>query len=768
MKRFSTIVSILIILGVIYWSFADLKPSLSSNKKIAETDFSIDNALHHLKNISKEAHYTGSKNHKKVQNYIVAELQKMGFETEIQTQTAFNKKWFAASTAENIIAKLKGSESEKALMLLTHYDSNPHSSVGASDAGSGVVTILEGMRAFLAKDETPKNDIIILFSDAEEIGLLGAQAFVAHHPWTKNIGLVLNFEARGSGGPSYVLMETNGKNSKLLTEFMATKPNFPAANSLMYAIYKKLPNDTDLTVFREDANINGFNFAFIGDHFDYHTAQDSYERLDRETLLHQADYVTTSLNYFSNSDLSQLHSDEDDVYVNFPFIKMISYPFSWVLPMTIICSIVFLILLFFGFSLNKITIKGALKSFIPFLVSLILCGGISFGLWKLLLVIHPHYNDILQGFTYNGYQYIAAFVFLNLWLLFTIYRKTSKEEKTTNLLIAPIFFWLVINILIGVFLKGAGFFIIPVICALLILAIAIFLNLDVKSKRILFTILSIPTLYIFAPLVKMFPVGLGLKILFVSAIFIVLVFGLMLLSFHQKKSFWTQKWTGILAIVFFGIATYNSGFSIENKKPNSIVYIQNTEDKTAYFGTYNTTLDRYTEQVFKDDFTKGGIKNAETKSKYNTRFKYHKKTDFKNIPSSGISTELDTIIGNKRFLEIIVSPERKINKLEFITSNKLTLYQFKVNDVLVNSGKKHQLEKGTFLMYHFGNTDKEVTLSFTINLDQKLDLILNEISYDLLTNKNFNLIPRTAAMMPMPFVTNDAIIITTKLDFVKF
>ncbi|AUC85660.1 peptidase M28 [Polaribacter sp. ALD11] len=763
MKRFSTIISILIILGVIYWSFADLKPSLPTNKSILETEFSIDNALSHLKNISKEAHFVGSEEHKKVQNYIVAELQKMGFETEIQTQTAINKKWFAATTAENIIAKLKGAGSEKALMLLTHYDSNPHSSLGASDAGSGVVTILEGLRAYLAKKITPKNDIIILISDAEELGLLGAQAFVDNHPWAKDIGLVLNFEARGSGGPSYMLMETNGKNSKLLSEFLATKPNFPAANSLMYSIYKKLPNDTDLTVFREKSDINGFNFAFIGDHFDYHTAQDSYERLDRETLLQQADYFTTSLNYFSNSDLTNLNSEEDFVYVNFPFVKLITYPFSWVLPMVIICGIVFIILLFYGFTLNKIDAKGILRSFVPFLVSLILCGGISFGLWQLLLIIHPQYNDILHGFTYNGYQYIAAFVFLNLWLLFTIYRRTSKEEKTTNLLIAPIFFWLVINFIISGSLKGAGFFIIPVICALLILAVAVFLNLEDKSKRILFTFLSIPTIYIFAPLVKMFPVGLGLKILFVSAIFIVLVFGLMILSFHQKKSFWTQKWAGFLTIVFFGIATYNSGFSIDNKKPNSIVYIENFDDKTAYFGTYNTTLDSYTVQIFNGDFTKGGIENAETKSKYNTRFKYSKKTAFKNIPTSEINIELDTLIGEKRFLELTVSPKRKINKLEFITKNELTLQQFKVNDVLVNDGKKYRLENGTFLVYHLGNNDKEVTLSFIVDVGQKLEIVLNEISYDLLSNKNFHLKPRSEEMMPMPFVTNDAIMISKKL-----
>ena len=763
MKKFSTIVSLLIILGVIYWSFTDLKPSINTSKSNAATLFSLENALNHLKKITKEPHYVGSNEHKNVQNYIVSELQKMGFETEIQTQTAINKKWFAATTAENIIAKLKGTGSEKALLLLTHYDSNPHSSLGASDAGSGVVTILEGLRAFLAKNETPKNDLIILISDAEELGLLGAQAFVDKHPWAKDIGLVLNFEARGSGGPSYMLMETNGKNSKLLSEFLAAKPNFPAANSLMYSIYKKLPNDTDLTIFREDANINGFNFAFIGDHFDYHTAQDSYERLDKEALLHQADYFTTSLNYFSNSDLTNLTSEEDFVYVNFPIIKLATYPFSWVLPMVILCTILFLILLFFGFSLNKIDIKGVLKGFIPFVVSLILCSGISYGLWKALLIVHPHYNDILHGFTYNGYQYIIAFVFLNLWLLFTIYKRTSKEEKPTNLLVAPLFFWLLLNFIISSYLKGAGFFIIPVISALLILAIAIFLNLKDSVKRVLYTILSIPTIYIFAPMVKMLPVGLGLKILFVSGLFIVLVFGLMILSFHQKKSFWTQKWTGFLALLFFVIATYNSGFSVENKKPNSLVYIENYDTKTAYFGTYNTTLDAYTKQIFKDDFTKGGIKNAETKSKYNTRFNYAKKTVYKAISSSEIRTELDTVIGKKRFLELTITPKRKINKLEFLTKSKLTLYQFKVNDELVNKGKKYSLKSGTFLVYHLGNYDKEVTLSFSVNVGQNLDITLNEISYDLLTNKNFNLKPRTEDMMPMPFVTNDAILISKQL-----
>ncbi len=764
MKKISSLTSILIIIAVIYWAFADMMPSVEIQKTTDKTAFSLDNALHHLKNITQKTHYVGTPEHKVVQEYIVNELKKLNLEPEIQVQTAINKKWFAATTAENIIATIKGSGNGKALLLLTHYDSSVHSSLGASDAGSGVVTILEGVRAFLAKNKTPKNDIIILITDAEEIGLLGAKAFVDKHPLAKNIGLVLNFEARGSGGPSYMLMETNGKNSKLLSEFIKAKPNYPVASSLMYSIYKMLPNDTDLTVFREDGDINGFNFAFIGDHFDYHTAQDTYERLDRETLLHQADYLTTTLHYFAESDLENLQSETDFVYVNFPFIKLLTYPFSWILPMLIIAGVLFLVLIFFGISLNKLTVKGIFKGFVPFLISLILGGGITFGLWKLLLVIHPQYQDILHGFTYNGYQYILAVVFLNLWILFKVYQKYKDIEKPINLLIAPLFIWIIINYLISVYLQGAGFFIIPVFSALLILIIAIFMNLEERSKPILFTILSIPTLYIFTPLVQMFPVGLGLKMLFISAIFIVLIFGLFTPVLIRKKSSKNlTKLLGFLTILVFGLATANSGFSVDHKKPNSLVYIQNSDTKTAVFGTYNKTLDAYTAQIFGENPTKATVKNADTKSKYNTRFHYQKKTDYKNFTSSEIAITQDTIINQKRMVTLIITPQRKVDKIEFLTEKEITFDTLKVNDVPVNKTKSYTRKKGTFLIFQLGNEDKDIKLSFIINANTEPSIILNEISYDLLTNPTFNLQPRTEKMMPMPFVTNDAIISSRKI-----
>jgi hypothetical protein len=104
-----------------------------------------------------------------------------------------------------------------------------------------------------------------------------------------------------------------------------------------------------------------------------------------------------------------------------------------------------------------------------------------------------------------------------------------------------------------------------------------------------------------------------------------------------------------------------------------------------------------------------------------------------------------------------------VNKFEFITNSKVTLEQFKVNDAVVNNGKNYAVKKGTLLIYYMSDSDENVTLSFSVNKAEKLNIILNEISYDLLTNSNFAINPRSKEMMPMPFVTNDAIIISKKL-----
>ena len=399
---------ILVILGLIYFT---MMPQWTSDDEGSLSEFSTKRALNQVEAISKQPHFVGSENHEVVANYLVKELHKLGLETSIQEGYTLSD-WGNLVQSKNILARIKGSNNSKALLLLSHYDSAPHSySPGASDAGSGVATILESVRAFLYNKTPHKNDIIILFSDAEELGLNGAALFVTQHQWAKEVGLVLNFEARGSSGPSYMLMETNKGNAGLVKEFASAKATFPVSNSLMYSIYKMLPNDTDLTVFREQGNIQGYNFAFIDDHFNYHTAQDDIHHLNKNTLAHQGSYLMPLLNYFSNADLNTTQASEDYVYFTIPY-TFISYPFSWVLPMVIIALALFIFLLFLGKAKRILSFREIGKGFIPLLGSLFASGLITFFGWKGLLAVYPQYNDLLNGFTYNGHAYIAAFVLL--------------------------------------------------------------------------------------------------------------------------------------------------------------------------------------------------------------------------------------------------------------------------------------------------------------------------------------------------------------------
>ena len=182
-------------------------------------------------------------------------------------------------------------------------------------------------------------------------------------------------------------METNGGNRNMVKAFNQAKVKYPVGNSLLYSIYKMLPNDTDLTVFREDGNIKGFNFAFLDDHYDYHTSQDSYERMDKNTLQHQADYLMPLLNYFANINLENLNAKEEDVFFNFPGFVLMNYPFSWVMPMAILAMLWFFFLLFIGFKNKILSVKEIFKGLMAFLITLILSGVISFYGWKLLLKI---------------------------------------------------------------------------------------------------------------------------------------------------------------------------------------------------------------------------------------------------------------------------------------------------------------------------------------------------------------------------------------------
>lgn len=753
------IVCVLALLGIIY---ATMMPQGISKDDEALAEFSTERALNQVEIIAQKPHYVGSTNHELVANYLKLELNRIGLETSIQEGFTLNDKGLLVKS-KNILARIKGTDNTKALLLLSHYDSAPHSfSKGASDDASGVATILEGVRAFLYSKHPQKNDIIILFSDAEELGLNGAALFVNKHPWAKDVGLVLNFEARGTSGPSYMLMETNKGNEALVREFSNAKPSHPVSNSLMYSIYKMLPNDTDLTVFREQGNIQGFNFAFIDGHFNYHTQQDDVQHLNKTTLAHQGTYIMPLLKYFSNIDLNQTESTQDNVYFSAPF-SFISYPFSWVMPMTLIAFGLLVLFIFVGKVKRIITFTEIFKGFVPFLGSIIIAGLVTFLGWKLILEIYPQYSDLLNGFTYNGHAYIGAFVTLSIAICFAFYHHFSEAKITMNHFVAPLLLWIIINGFLANSLTGAGFLIIPVYFGILLFGIFVFTQHYSLGMNLIF---SIPALAIIAPFIVMFPIGLGLKILYGSAILTVLLFGLLLPIFgaFAKKGAWIVIFF-ISSISFFVYAGYNSGYEYGKAKSNSLLYVYNADNNSAVWTTYDTNLDEWTKSYLGQTNQKAiGLNTLPLSSKYNTTFTYSAIAPVVEVPKPTIQFLRDSVIGNNRYLKIRITPNRKVNRYDVYANPKMTFYNFKANGVATSGekGNRLQREDSKILCYYVvGNEPLE--MEFYINKSSIFDMDLIESSFDLMTNPLLNVKPRENWMMPTPFVLNDAVLIQQKI-----
>ncbi len=381
-------------------------PSPRSTNAPAEA-FSASRALMSLREIAKSPHPQGASEHARVRDYLLAQLRQLGVSPQLQTTPvvgARTSRPYRAATVHNIWARIPGTNPTGTVLLAAHYDS-VSTGPGASDDGASAAALLETLRALQsrsditnpANSQSPspggeeaaregvhkwtsgvrypfrlRNDLVILLTDGEETGLLGARAFVEggqgtgnreqgtagnaergmmNDEWNSHSSLithhssfptlVLNFEARGTSGPS-LMFETSAGNGWLARQFGQGAIQ-PLGSSLFYAVYKKLPNDTDFTEFR-DGGMIGLNFAFIDRAAHYHTSLDSVERLDLRSLQHQGDNMLSLARQFGNVSLTEARQP-DAIYFNITRTWLCAYPETWAVPLAMLATLLTVVVL---------------------------------------------------------------------------------------------------------------------------------------------------------------------------------------------------------------------------------------------------------------------------------------------------------------------------------------------------------------------------------------------------------------------------------------
>ena len=198
----------------------------------------------------------------------------------------------------------------------------------------------------------------------------------------------------------------------------------------------------------------------------------------------------------------------------------------------------------------------------------------------------------------------------------------------------------------------------------------------------LILILALPALWIYPPFIKMFPIGLGLKMMVATTLLTSLTFYLLLPLFGFYKGKHRLAMIGFLLFIGFMVsAHFNSDFTKENAKPTSLLYVLDADTNKAQWATYDNVVSDWTSQYIGD--TKKNpekLSDNTISSKYSTAFTHVVDAPLKEITPPKIDITRDTILGNDRMITICITPQRDVNRLEVFT-NAVEIKKAVVNSI---------------------------------------------------------------------------------------
>jgi len=312
---------------VVLWSFT------SPGVVPAETGgggFSAELAMEHVAAIAVEPHPLGSEAIGRVRTYIAEQLDSLGIEAEYQTRNIRNP--YGAGelvSIVNVIGRIPGTASTGAIVMVAHHDTVPETP-GGNDNSAAVAALLETARV-LTSGSGVNNDVILLFTDAEEpYGRAGAKRFL-EDAVRRDVRFVVNFEALGGSGPS-LLAELSG-GGWVLAEFDAAVSH-PAAFSFLTGLAEMFGEiGTDFDPFRE-AGYDGLHFVYMRGSPIYHTAADSADSVSLSSLQHHGNHALGTALHFGEMDLTE---DRDDGRMVFSTVGrlLVRHPAAWTIAVSL-------------------------------------------------------------------------------------------------------------------------------------------------------------------------------------------------------------------------------------------------------------------------------------------------------------------------------------------------------------------------------------------------------------------------------------------------
>ncbi|MGW4115960.1 M20/M25/M40 family metallo-hydrolase [Actinosynnema sp. NPDC004786] len=546
-------------------------------------EFAAGRAERHLEAIAQRPHPIGSADNARVRDYIADTARDLGAEVAVESDDVVLP-WRGVvrlATAHNVVARVPGADPSvsggRALLLVAHYDSVP-TGPGAADDGAAVAAMLETMRALTGGDAV-RNDVVFLFTDGEEAGTLGAHAYVRRHG-VDGVGAVLNWEARGSGGPVW-MFQTGADNAPFVSAFGGASSR-PVANSFAYEVYRRMPNYSDFTVFQE-AGARGLDSAFIEHVRDYHSPFDDLARLDRGSLQHHGETMVGLVRALGDVDLRA--GDGDAVYFDLFSRVLVHYPTWLAVALAAVTVVALAALLARAARRGRVRWRGVVAVAGLAVGAVVVAGAVSFAVWALVAAVRPGLGFLALSEPYERGWFVAGFLLVGLAVLLAAAR-VARRWRPAEVVAGVLVVTAVLLVAATAAVPGAGF----------LFQWTLLLGLPALWTTRLAFLPPLVAAAIHPPLVGTMMVALGMPLSAVAVVFGALA-GVLLLPLLPSGAWWPALGVTAVAVALIAVGAARAGFTPDEPRPDSLIYLRDTATGRASWLSADPSPDEWTSRV---------------------------------------------------------------------------------------------------------------------------------------------------------------------------
>lgn len=484
--------------------------------------FSAMRAMQHVAVIGRQIHPAGSPGMADVTAYLMGSLEMLALDPEIQEAEVQQEN--SIIKLHNVVVRIPGLDSKRAILFLAHSDSTPFGP-GAGDNSTGAAVLLEVARA-LRFGPALQNDIILLFDDGEEYGYLGGYAFARDHPWMEDIHLVVGLDT-AAWGPT-ILLETTPGNGGIIQEY-AMSVQSPVAFCFIADITSNIiHDDSEILPFMEKG-LPGLDLedptAFSGKH----TGSDTFDEVNPASIQQMGNQVLALARQFGSMDLNQKYS-EDESYFTLWGLGVVHYPARINIMLVVLSGLSYPVLIILGIKRKLFNSKGMVIGSLASLGIVILVAIISISFGGLFKVWFPNPNQHITSYLVPASTpFLILILFLTVSLYFAGRGWLTQKLGTVNMAYTGLAPWLVMELIfIGLLPIGSYLFISPLILAVVVWSGLIIGRIDIASLfgRTMLALSAIVATVLVPPNLILCFLGAGIVILPLLTVLVVIVLGL--------------------------------------------------------------------------------------------------------------------------------------------------------------------------------------------------------------------------------------------------